>query len=57
MFGFGKHTYQVTYRYYALGLAHERTVFLRARGLADIQKQLDKREAPWDVVILEATPL
>jgi hypothetical protein len=30
----------------------ELTVFLRARNLADIQKQLDKREAPCDVVIL-----
>ena len=39
--------------YLRLGLCRtELSVFLRAKNLTDIQKQLDKKESPWDVVIL-----
>ena len=40
-------------RYLRLGFCRtELNAFLRAKNLADIQKQLDKKETPWDVVIL-----
>ena len=46
-----KRLYKV--RYLRLGLCRtELSVFLKAKDIVDIQKQLDKKEAPWDFVIL-----
>lgn len=46
-----KKTYKV--RYLRIGLCRtELTTFIKAKGIADIQKQLNTKEAPWDVCIL-----
>ena len=46
-----KKTYKVRYLRYGF-CCRELSVFLKAKGVADIQKQLNKKESPWDVVIL-----
>lgn len=46
-----KKTYKV--RYARIGFARsEHIVFLKARDIVDIQRQLDKKESPWDVHLL-----
>ena len=46
-----KKTYKV--RYVRISLRRtELTTFLKARDITDIQKQLNTKEAPWDVHIL-----
>lgn len=48
-----KRLYKV--HYLRLGFCRtELSIFLKAKNLADIQKQLNKKEAPWDVIILSA---
>ena len=46
-----KATYKVTYKWIGL-CVHMLTTYIKGRGLADIQKKLEKRHAPWDIVIL-----
>ena len=46
-----KATYKVTYK--RLGLCVSTlTTYIKGRGLADIQKKLEEKHAPWDIVIL-----
>ena len=46
-----KRIYKV--RYICHGIySRERIIFLKARDIADIQKQLIHKESPWDVEIL-----
>ena len=46
-----KKTYKVHYA--RIGLVRsEHIVYIKAKDIVDIQKQLDKRESPWDTHIL-----
>lgn len=46
-----KATYKVTYK--CLGLCvYTLTTYIKGKGLADIQKKLEEKHAPWDIVIL-----
>lgn len=46
-----KKTYKV--RYVRIGFARsEHIAYIKAKDIVDIQKQLDKKENPWDVHIL-----
>ena len=46
-----KKTYKV--HYVRIGFARsEHIVYIKAKDIVDIQKQLDKKEHPWDVYIL-----
>ena len=46
-----KVTYQVTYK--RIGFCVDTfTVFMKAKGLADIQKQLENKHDPWNITIL-----
>lgn len=44
-------TYKVTYKRIGLCVS-TLTTYIKGRGLADIQKKLEKRHDPWDIVIL-----
>ena len=46
-----KRIYKVHYICYGM-YNRERIIFLKARDIADIQKQLLDKESPWDVEIL-----
>lgn len=45
-----KKTYEVTYNRVGL-VKTTHTIFIKAWNLPDLQKRLDRREAPWDVYI------
>lgn len=48
---FSKATYKVTYKWIGLRV-HTLTIYIKGKGLADIQKRLEKKHDPWDIVIL-----
>ena len=46
-----KHIYKV--RYVKIGLCRsELCTFIKARNIADIQRQLEEKHAPWDIYII-----
>lgn len=46
-----KHIYKV--HYVRIGLCRsEHTTFIKARNIADIQRQLEEKHAPWDIHII-----
>lgn len=46
-----KHIYKVRYARYGFSRS-EHITYLKARNIADIQKQLEEKESPWDIRIL-----
>lgn len=46
-----KTTYKVTYKLIGFNV-HTLTTYIKGRGLANIQKKLEKKHDPWDIVIL-----
>ena len=51
-----KRIYKVRYICYGM-YTRERIIFLKARDIADIQKQLIYKESPWDVEVLSMEAL
>ena len=51
-----KATYKVTYKYLGFCVS-TLTTYIKGKGLADIQEQLEKKHDPWDIVILSIEKL